>query len=141
MIVVSDASPLIALAAVGHLDLIHSLYDTVWIPESVLQEVAQVDSERRGAREIRSADWIVPRRVGDSILIKAVDDFRVNSVSVQIVAADGTVIEKGAAIAANGKMQWAYAATTANAALPGTKIIVTATDNAGNEGVGETLIS
>lgn len=39
MIVVSDSSPLIALASVDHLDLMQLLFDTVIIPASVRDEV------------------------------------------------------------------------------------------------------
>ncbi|HEX2225441.1 MAG TPA: DUF3368 domain-containing protein [Thermoanaerobaculia bacterium] len=71
MIVVSDASPLISLAAVNRLDLLRELYGTVWIPESVFQEVAVADPERPGAQEIRQADWISVRPVSDSVLVRA----------------------------------------------------------------------
>ena len=39
MIVVSDSSPLIALADVGQLRLLHELFSTVLIPEAVYQEI------------------------------------------------------------------------------------------------------
>ena len=42
MILVSDASPLIALAAVGHFDVLRSLYDEVLIPQAVYDEVVGV---------------------------------------------------------------------------------------------------
>lgn len=73
IVVVSDASPLIALAAVGHLDLLRELYGTVWIPESVHREAAQAGSERPGSREILAADWIHSRPVGDSVLVRALE--------------------------------------------------------------------
>lgn len=39
MKVVSNASPLISLACVGQLELLHHLYHEVFIPEAVWQEV------------------------------------------------------------------------------------------------------
>lgn len=56
MIVVSDASPLITLAGVGHLHLLHALYGEVLIPPAVWDEVMQ--DERPGVQDIVSAPWI-----------------------------------------------------------------------------------
>jgi len=36
---ISDASPLISLSDTGHLDLLHTIYETVYIPEEVFDEV------------------------------------------------------------------------------------------------------
>lgn len=48
MIVVSDSSPLITLAASGHLRLLHALYGTVLIPEAVYRaEAITLALERR----------------------------------------------------------------------------------------------
>lgn len=66
MIVVSDSSPLIALASIGHLDLLRALYGRVLIPEAVRDEVSG-DIDRRGAREILLADWIEVRPASDTI--------------------------------------------------------------------------
>lgn len=57
MIVVSDASPLISLAAVGHMDLLRRLYGEVVIPVAVFQELT-ASSDAPGAAEIESASWV-----------------------------------------------------------------------------------
>lgn len=39
MIVISNTSPITNLAAIGHFDLLHKLYDTVYIAEGVWVEL------------------------------------------------------------------------------------------------------
>lgn len=58
MIVVSDSSPLIALARIGHLSLLASFYRRILIPAEVHHEVAVAGAGLPGAEEIRRADWI-----------------------------------------------------------------------------------
>lgn len=53
-IVVADAGPLIGLARAGRLELLHRLYETVWIPPAVLDEL-KVSSNRPGASRLESA--------------------------------------------------------------------------------------
>ena len=57
MIVVSDSSPLIALAAIHSLDLLHTLYGTVHIPTAVYREVRR-GKQLPGAAEVVAAAWI-----------------------------------------------------------------------------------
>jgi uncharacterized protein len=38
MIVVSNSSPLVSLAAIGRLELLHELYDTIVIPQAVYRD-------------------------------------------------------------------------------------------------------
>jgi predicted nucleic acid-binding protein len=73
LIVVSNSSPLIALSAIGHLELLHSLYDQIWIPEAVYQEVAGANASRPGAVEIRTAAWITSHLVKGNFLPRALD--------------------------------------------------------------------
>ena len=56
MIVVSDASPLITLAAVGELELLRHLFGEVLVPDCVRQEVVQAN--RPGAEDVVRAKWI-----------------------------------------------------------------------------------
>ncbi|MBW1796603.1 MAG: DUF3368 domain-containing protein [Deltaproteobacteria bacterium] len=71
MIVVSDASPIIGLAAVKHLDLLRKLYTRVLIPDAVYQEITVAGSEEPGASEVQSLDWIEARQVTQRMLVSA----------------------------------------------------------------------
>jgi predicted nucleic acid-binding protein len=62
MIVVSDASPIIALAAIGELEIIHRLYDKVIIPERVYQEISIAGQTKPGSQAIQTATWIEVRQ-------------------------------------------------------------------------------
>jgi len=77
VIVVSDSSPLIALARISRLDLLRSLYERILIPAEVHQEVTVAGRDLPGGREVRMADWIqvVRRRSpGDRSLEQACED-------------------------------------------------------------------
>ncbi len=58
MIVVSDSSPLIALARIRRLNLLASIFTRILIPAEVHQEVAVAGLGLPGAEEVRHADWI-----------------------------------------------------------------------------------
>jgi hypothetical protein len=72
--------------------------------------------------------------IGSTITIRAVDDFRVTGVLVEIFAASGTLLEKGNAMQLTNGVDWIYTATLANATLTGSKINAIATDVPGNTG-------
>ncbi len=71
------------------------------------------------------------------IAVRAVDDFRVTGVQVEIYAANGTLLEKGSAEQDTNGIDWTYTATQANNLLTGSKIKAIATDIPGNEGMFE----
>jgi hypothetical protein len=73
--------------------------------------------------------------VGDKIVVRAIDDFRVVSVRVEIYAANGTLLEAGDAVQGANGLDFTYAATQVNNPLAGTKIIAIATDVPDNEGM------
>jgi hypothetical protein len=73
--------------------------------------------------------------IGSQIKVRAVDDFRVTGVQVEIQAANGTLLEKGDAIQQVNGVDWTYTATQANNPLTGSKIKAIATDVPGNEGM------
>jgi predicted nucleic acid-binding protein len=58
VIVVSDATPLIALAKVGRLELLKVLFGTIRIPQSVYDEVVTDSKGRPGSLEVSQASWI-----------------------------------------------------------------------------------
>lgn len=73
MIVVSDASPLISLAAVERFHLLQDLYREILIPEFVRREIAEAGLDRVGSAELREADWIVARKVKNDFLLRALE--------------------------------------------------------------------
>lgn len=71
MIVVSNTSPIVNLAAIRHLHLLPQLFGAITIPEAVFHEIAVKGSGRPGAEEVRSADWVSVRAVADRRLAHA----------------------------------------------------------------------
>ena len=71
---------------------------------------------------------------GGPIIVRAVDDFRVTGVQVEIYAASGTLLEKGNAVQQVNGIDWTYTATQSNSPLAGSKIKAIATDVPGNQG-------
>ena len=65
MIVVSNASPLIALSIINSLDLLQTLYGTIHIPEAVFHEVVIRGAGRPGATAVAKTPWIVQRAPSD----------------------------------------------------------------------------
>ena len=72
--------------------------------------------------------------IASQITIRAVDDFRVTGVQVEISAANGTLLEKGNAVKQVNGVDWTYTSTQANSPLTGSKIKAIATDVPGNQG-------
>lgn len=66
MIVVSNASPIISLARIQQLELLHQLFAEIWIAEQVHSEVA---AQPAGAQEISSAAWIKVHELTDNDLL------------------------------------------------------------------------
>lgn len=69
MIVVADASPLIALCRIGRLDLLHDIFGQLIIPDAVWQEVSASHPGKAGAAEIMKAPWIKRRSAMDLPLV------------------------------------------------------------------------
>ncbi len=65
---------------------------------------------------------------GDTIRVRAVDDFKVAEVALSVEAADGNVIESGAAVQDANYLYWTYTATESNSAIQGSKIVVRVSD-------------
>lgn len=56
-----DATPLIALAVAGQLDILSLIFDEVIVPEAVWAEVVESGGDRPGAQELREAGWFEVR--------------------------------------------------------------------------------
>jgi len=69
--IVSNASPLINLARIGKLNLLHKLYGELLIPEAVWHEVVTEGIGQPGAEEIEGATWIERRVVKNNELVQA----------------------------------------------------------------------
>ena len=78
--------------------------------------------------------------VGDKIVTRATDDFRVTGVWVEIYAAGGALLEAGNAQQNVNGIDWTYQATQANNLLAGTTIKAIASDVPGNEGTLEVIL-
>lgn len=68
--VVSDASPVINLAAIGELDLLRKLYERVCIPEAVYREIVRFE-DQPGAQETKTLSWIEKRHCRRRDLVRA----------------------------------------------------------------------
>jgi predicted nucleic acid-binding protein len=71
MKVVSDATPLIHLAAIGRLDLLKELFQEILIPEEVYEEVVLHGRDRPGSVEVCEADWISRCHVPNKAVLQA----------------------------------------------------------------------
>lgn len=68
MIVVSNTSPILSLALIGRLDLLHDLYGSIVIPAAVRQEIMATDQS--GAQEVSQADWIITHPIDPDVILK-----------------------------------------------------------------------
>lgn len=63
MIVISNTSPIINLAAIEHLELLRGLYGTITIPQAVFTEIVIDGAGRVGAKEVQTSPWFELREV------------------------------------------------------------------------------
>jgi uncharacterized protein len=71
VIVVSDTSPLVNLAAIGQLELLHRLYGEVLIPPIVRQEVTAGLGKMPANRDILSVSWLKVQRPTQGVILQA----------------------------------------------------------------------
>ena len=69
--IVSDSSPLISLARIDKLDLLHRLYGELLIPQAVWHELVVKGVGQPGVEEIKSAAWIKTTVVANDELVLA----------------------------------------------------------------------
>jgi predicted nucleic acid-binding protein len=74
MIVVSDSSPLIALASIGRFDLLERLCGRLFVPPAVFREVVSEGAGRPGAEEVRLSSWIQTVAVQDPARHREIND-------------------------------------------------------------------
>ncbi len=68
-IVVSDATPLIALTKLGRLSLLPDFFGEVLVPGAVYTEIVVAGAGRIGAMEIQAAPWLRMEAVADRIRV------------------------------------------------------------------------
>jgi len=73
--VVSDTSPLLNLAIISQLDLLHELYERILIPQAVYDELVSTGSDMPGADEVEAASdsWITVYQVKNQPLVKSLE--------------------------------------------------------------------
>lgn len=115
------------------------------IEESRLLYETGITAKKRTVHLVAMTDYLTPPRVhevdaenyqgniGDTIMIRATDDFMVTGVKIVIRSSDGKVLEKGNASPDEKLNHWKYLATIANPSVEGTTIQATAFDRPGNK--------
>lgn len=69
MVVISDTSALVNLAAIDYLFLLPQLFGRVVIPQAVFDEIVVRGAGKPGAEEVASATWIEVRTCQDQTLL------------------------------------------------------------------------
>jgi predicted nucleic acid-binding protein/predicted HTH domain antitoxin len=69
VIVISDTSVFTNLAAIGHLHLLQQLYERIFIPTAVYQELT-VDPPVPGTVEVQTLQWLEVRSVSDRAMVE-----------------------------------------------------------------------
>jgi predicted nucleic acid-binding protein len=90
MIVVSDTTPLIGLASIGRLELLHALFEEVYIPQAVYDETVTHGREGGIAKQaVANADWIHVVEVKDRLAVDVLlDEMDVGEVETIILASE-----------------------------------------------------
>lgn len=73
--------------------------------------------------------------VGNRIVVEAIDDFSVVAVKVAVYNPSGVLVESGEAVSSAQGLHWTYTVTQANPNVSGSRIVATAVDLPGNEGL------
>jgi predicted nucleic acid-binding protein len=71
MIAVSDSTPLIALARIGRLKLLHDFFQEIYIPEEVYDEVVRRGKDLPGAAEVEAASFIKVENADNKVAVDA----------------------------------------------------------------------
>jgi predicted nucleic acid-binding protein len=74
LIVVSDTSPFVALAAVGQLELLPQLFGQVLLPQAVHEEILAGGEGAAGVAEAMSAAWVRVRASTEVSLVESLSE-------------------------------------------------------------------
>ena len=67
--VISNSTPLIALARINRFNLLQELFGQILIPQAVYVEVVTASKGRVGSEEVKNADWIHSCQVNNHALV------------------------------------------------------------------------
>lgn len=71
MIIVSNTSPIMNLAAIGRLDILEKLYTRVLVPEAVFSELKAIDADDNPSLLIKSFPFVEPMAASDRPLVSS----------------------------------------------------------------------
>jgi hypothetical protein len=71
MIAVSNSTPLIALARIQRLELLHDFFQEIYIPEEVYDEVVRRGKDLPGAAEVEASSFIKVENVDNRVAVDA----------------------------------------------------------------------
>lgn len=71
MKVISNSTPLIALAKINKLSLLREYFGEIHIPEEVYDEVVQRGSNLAGSAEVASCKWIIKSQAANRLAVEA----------------------------------------------------------------------
>ena len=74
MIIISDTSVITNLAAIGQLDLLQKLYNKIFIPQAVYQELTGIDITIPGSLEVQTLTWFEVYQVKNQGLVTTLLD-------------------------------------------------------------------
>ncbi|MGD1705166.1 hypothetical protein [Dapis sp. BLCC M229] len=74
MIVVSNTSPITSLSAIGYLNLLHDIYDTIIIPVAVYEEMTGLGYTVPGTIEVQTLSWIEKRELKNRLLMEELEN-------------------------------------------------------------------
>src|SRR5688572_28789608 len=86
MIVVSDSSTLVSLAAIGHLHLLHEFFGRVILPGAVLNEVLAGGKGKPGFHELTSLEWLEVIAVVDRNALQPLDHLDLGEAEAIVLA-------------------------------------------------------
>jgi len=72
MAAISDSSPLILLAAIGQLELMHRVFGPIVVPPAVWHEVVVDGAGRTGAATVQGAPWLQQRPIPPLPMLPAI---------------------------------------------------------------------
>ena len=73
MIVVSNTSPILNLAAINRLDLLQKLYGKIVIPQAVYDEIVVAGAGQVGADEVAGSQWFEVKQVTNHPMVKSLE--------------------------------------------------------------------